>query len=259
MRKSTEKTISKEASLTIEASLVLPLFLFMMICFLSLSSLMLFQVRLKEAIHEEAKVIAMEKAANISFSEGDVRTDILDRIGAKLFKLAPIEGGEGGLDFTGTDVNDDQIITITAGYKSKLYYDSIGLFKKKFIQSCTFHTWNGYERSLSAYAEEREEEYVYVTQGSEVYHSSRDCSHIKLDIREVSSEEIKNLRNVDGGKYHYCEHCHSKLKDGTLYITSDGDCYHNSLSCSGLKRTIMAIPLAEAKKQGLRPCSRCGR
>lgn len=259
MRKNTERTIAKEASLTIEASLVLPIFLFMMICFLSLSALMLFQVRLKEGLHEEAKIIAMQKASDKNFSANDVKKDVLDRMGADILSLAPIEGGEGGIDFTGTDVENDQIITICAAYTSKLYYDSMGLMRRRFVQSSMFHTWRGYEQSINSVKEETDEEYVYVTDESEVYHLSRECSHIRLDITEVSASEIATLRNENGGKYHSCEHCHSSLNNGTLYITSDGDCYHSSLGCSGLKRTIMAIPISEAIQKGLRPCSRCGR
>ena len=250
----------KAGSLTIEASLVLPIFLFFMICFLSLSSLMLFMVRLKEAMHEEAKIIAMERADGKEYSLNSVKEDILAAVGTSILKIAPVEGREDGIDFSRTSVEDDQFITITAEYKSKLYYDFGGLFDRKFIQSSTFHTWCGYEDGLYARDNLKEdEEYVYVTEGSEVYHMDRECTHIRLKITEVDASDIKELRNSDGGKYHSCEHCHSKTADGTLYITADGDCYHNSLSCSGLKRTVTAIPLSEAKEMGLRSCSRCGR
>lgn len=260
MKRNTEAKLINEASLTIEASLVLPLFLFMMICFMSLSSLMLFQVRLKEGLHEEGKEIAMKKGGGIEYSVGDVREDVLLSIGEDILHLAPIDGKEAGITFSDTDISGDQIITLTAEYKAKLYYDFFGLFDRKFVQSSTFHTWCGYEDSINGIRGQEEDiEYVYVTEDSEVYHPNRDCTHLRLNVIAVSGSEIRDKRNVDGGKYHSCEHCHGKISDGTLYITTDGDCYHNSLSCSGLKRTVSAIPLNEAKKKGLRPCSRCGR
>ena len=96
---------------------------------------------------------------------------------------------------------------------------------------------------------------VYVTETGLVYHKDYHCSHLDLSIRMTHLELVEGLRNENGGKYYPREHC-VKGNGGNIYITNSGDRYHSSLSCSGLKRTIYAIPISEAAGKGA--CSRCG-
>ena len=255
MRRFTGKRAHRKGSLTIEAALVLPIFLFAMICMISLSALLLFQLRLKEAMHEEMKLCTLKSITGDVPDAEAMGEDILEMVGDKILKLAPIEGD---IDFY-SDLANDEILSIKAAYRAKLYYDLSGLFKYEFVQQSLQHDFRGYVRGLAgAVSSTDEEEYVYVTQNSEVYHTDRECSHIRLKISEISADDLKAARSSDGSKYKSCEHCHSKITDGTLYITPDGDKYHNSLGCSGLKRSVAAIPLKEAEEEGLRCCSRCG-
>lgn len=256
MKTDTETVIlRKKGSLTIEAALVLPIFLFMMVCVISLSALMVFQERLKECIHEEAKVIAMKTGFESVPGEEEVKENIKEGMGEYMLSIAPIKGGWEAIDFSDSDLGEE-IVLLKADYEAELYYDMFHLFEKQFSQQSLFHTWRGYERGYCEHPENIEEEYVYITKDSEVYHCSRECSHILLNISEMSPEGVKAARNTSGAKYTSCEHCHSKLSDSTLYITPDGDCYHNTLSCSGLKRSVTAIPRSETGNR--RPCSRCG-
>lgn len=248
--------LKRTGSLTIEASLVMPLFMFMMICIISLSSLLLFQLRVKECLHEEVKLIAMKSINNGYPNHEEIKGNILSSIGDDFLKIAPIEEGSNGIviteDFT------DEIVKVSATYKAGLYYDLFHLFGKSFTQSCVQHNWEGFETGyIHGINENKEEIYVYITNDSEVYHLSNECTHINLNITTISAENLKNARNTDGGKYKSCEHCHSKISDGNFYITPEGNKYHNSLGCSGLKRTIIAVPLSEVS--GKRPCSRCGK
>lgn len=98
--------------------------------------------------------------------------------------------------------------------------------------------------------------YVYVTEHESVYHTSASCTHLELSVRAVASGALASARNEAGGRYGACEKC---VGDGSaaavVYITDEGDCYHNSSSCSGLKRTVTMK--SRQQTQGLRECERC--
>lgn len=105
---------------------------------------------------------------------------------------------------------------------------------------------------------ETDEETVYVTETGVVYHRDYHCNYLELSIRMVTADSIDGLRNKEQGKYYPCEHCAEKGTQKGVYITDYGNRYHNSLNCSGLKRTIYAVPLSEASV-GRGACTKCGR
>ena len=63
------------------------------------------------------------------------------------------------------------------------------------------------------------------------------------------------VRNGDGAKYYPCERC---WKEGSeiVFLTEEGNRYHQTLNCSSLVRGIHAVRLWETG--GLPPCSVCG-
>ena len=119
--------------------------------------------------------------------------------------------------------------------------------------------WSGYNLDNGNLARPAEKDLVYVTENRSVYHENAGCSHLKLSIHTISRQDLITARNDQGGKYYQCSKCKSEPYQGVLYICDDGDYYHLSRDCSGLKRTISVIPRQQAVKEGLKPCSRCGR
>lgn len=241
-------------SLAIETAMVLPLFLFFLLTLLSLFQLLAFSVRLQNLLYNEA--IACSEHA---YDRGN--SSLQQVTGRILGGLAdpshiPVEGASSGLNFGNSDLSDPEFVYLEADYTAKLLFDPFRLFSRPFCQHVLFHTWIGYEKGLSGMSHERGEIMVYVTENSEVYHRSSSCTHIRLKIEEISSADLAEARNAYGDRYKACRHCHAKKGAGTLYITTDGDCYHSSLGCSGLTRSVRAIPLSEVG--GRRPCSRCG-
>ena len=246
---------SVKGSLTIEASMVIPIFLFAIFLALSLINLMRFHLNLQEAVHQETRKLAMSSFSEWSTSAGSVGGKVLARLNGAMLNKAPVKGGAGGIDFSGSELNNREIIEVNAVYEAKLPYDFFHIFDHRFCARCLMHTFIGYEKGLDERSnEKKEEEYVYVTETGTVYHKDRECTYLRLSIREVDKSALKDLRNSSGHKYYACGSC-GKAAGGKVYITSDGTCYHSSLSCHGLKRTVNCIPLS--KVGGRRPCSRC--
>ena len=97
---------------------------------------------------------------------------------------------------------------------------------------------------------------VYVTEYESVYHTTSRCSHLSLSIRQVAFSGVGSQRNNGGGRYQPCEKCVGKGGISEfVYITDQGECYHNSLECSGLKRRVRLEELSSL--EGLDCCSRC--
>ena len=200
----------RRASLTIEAAMVLPVFIFALLTLASLISMKQKAMDIQEEMFTETADIAFDETDGPEYRELSVKRELFPVI--RMF----------------------------------------GPLSVKVERKCLFHVWNGYGGGYFP-----DDEVVYVTEDSEVYHRDRNCSHLKLTVTQTDGSLVSSLRNVYGSRYKSCGICHSKLSDGKLYITPDGDRYHNSASCSALKRTVYPVRLSEVKDK--RPCSRCGR
>ena len=137
--------------------------------------------------------------------------------------------------------------TLNAEYQVKIPVPVFGIRPVKCRETMKIKAWSGYEKEgLSDMGNDT----VYVTENGLVYHKDYHCSYLDLSIRMTHMGTVSDLRNESGGRYYPCEHC-MKGNAGTIYITNFGDRYHSSLSCSGLKRTIYAIPVSEAAGKGV--------
>lgn len=149
----------------------------------------------------------------------------------------------------------DELIRLTKNKAVKPMFESIGFNSVNRTAGVVARKWTGYDVTHGASSAE-EEEYVYVTENGSVYHRDRECRHLKVTILVTNSSEVINRRNDYGEKYKACERCAKGSATGLLFITATGDRYHNSASCSSLKRSVKTVSLKEV--EGWDACSVCG-
>lgn len=214
-----------KGSLTIEAALVLPLFLFAALALLSVMDMLTHFMDTEMKLYQTAR-----SAAVYGYAAGNTTAGRQgDWIRLKL--VYPVSGYGGR--FARTLMLENHVnVHIFNGYGS----DEIG------------------EKS-------GEEIYVYITSDSEVYHRRRDCKHLNVSVQAVSTASVKGRRNQDGGKFYLCRYCGRGMTEGEglpaeVYITDYGTLYHARIDCPDLKRTVAVVSLSEA--EGRRPCKDCG-
>ena len=254
-----KKIRKKRAVLTIEAALSVPLFLIVMTSLIMFANIYYVRERIDAAVYEEAKKIAVLSYGQNTYGVGGIEASISERLGDRFLSSGVIKGGTSGLNYSDTDLSNPEIAVISVRYSCVLPFGlsvvaSIVADGMQFESKAVAHTWTGYRNGLSSYSDLSE--YVYMTKNGEVYHRNRECTHIRLHIKSVSKNELTNIRNSSGAKYKKCEYCRPKSADTRLYVAEDGDRYHNTLSCMGLRRTVIRVRLSDIA--GVRQCSRCG-
>lgn len=262
---------SVQGSMTVEASLSLPIFLFSVWILLYMIEILSIYGNMQGAIHKQAKELSkysyvydsllndkdnevVEGIGSFIFTQAYVKNKVIEDIGEEYLDSTCIENGKDGLSFLRTSFLKDEMIDIVVTYSIKLPFQIINK-SVPIAQRCRIRGFTGYDLKDKT-NKDGTEEMVYVTKTGSVYHKDRNCSHIKITINQILYSEIESKRNYSGEKYYPCEICAKSKHAGLVYITEDGNRYHNSLNCSGLKRMVFEIPLSKVGNR--RPCSRCG-
>lgn len=245
-------------TLTVEAALVLPAFLILMIAVLQYALVMEASVCYGAALAEAGRQEAMQAygvtdasgagAVMRQMSTGAIRGRVYAAAGDNhVAKELRMEGGQ--------MAGDANVLEIRMTYRVR-GMAGVYLPHVTFLQKVRVRAWTGREGIYLADGNEGTKaggRTVYVAVTGKVYHTDPSCTHLKLSIREVNARTVGQLRNKNGGKYHACERCHSG-STGSVYITGEGNRYHSSLSCSGLKRTVEEVSQEDCD---LRPCRKC--
>ncbi len=254
-------------SASVEAAIVLPMFIFAMLGLVSAAGVIHTRGIVYEGLHETALYLAeysfldrQIKAGVDVGEESDLISNGLSAVTANT-KLGEyiddsgmveryVDGGMAGLRIVQAELKSDDRIYIKLLYDLHIEIPIIGNIKIPCEERIRQRAYIGYDRGND---DDSEGTYVYVAENGQVYHSSRSCYHIRLTIRQVSpADAARECEGLSG-----CSLCARYSGRGTLYVTQSGDRYHFSLECPGLKRTIYRVKKNDCGD--LPPCSECGR
>lgn len=256
----------RNGSITVEASLVLPLFFTAMILIASIMNILYVHRQVGAALENTCRTMsayaypAAHMAGEIlpdgggeilsaAYAEISVMREVgKDPMVSRLL-AEPVNCLESKISGDGADVH------LVARYAIRLSLGPFHSGRLVFVQHARMHGWLGYkEDMLSEYSPQGE--MVFITAAGTVYHRSRSCAYLNPSVRSISQASLDLQRSDDGSRYYPCEACYNGSADG--YITNYGNRYHSDPNCIGLKRTIREVPLSQVE-QIMGACSKCGR
>ncbi len=237
-----------KGSLTIEAALALPLVIFFSISIIYFCVIFQLQMNIQIKLQEVAGEIGKTgyitedlKVFNYIYLKGKMENT---KFKEYLNKSCIVNGSQGIDYLESTFFDREGVVDIVAKYDVIIPFIPEKVFSIPCIQRVRFRSWIGKKIEPD---EELEDDIVYITSTGSVYHETKECSHLKLSISQCSFSSLEFLRNDSGGIYKPCEICGglSDVENSIVYITESGDSWHSTLSCSGLKRDIIEIPISE--------------
>lgn len=276
-----------KGSLTVEATLVFPLFFFLIIGFLYFFQIFSMQVKIQGNLTELAQeasrygylydtlTISKNNEASEEKSQ-DVKEEVMNvltglaegsyykyRFGQLMENyenVHAIDGGLEGISFFGSAfMGQDGEILVVASYKITIpvpFFSGISFPVTQQVKTRGFIGTYLKENQGDEEAEDEEDEYVYITRTGKVYHVTKSCTYLSPKIHCVTASSLENLRNKSGAKYYPCESCaEGKKNRGSYYITEYGNRYHTSKLCNKIERDIRTIKKSEVGSR--KPCSKC--
>ena len=234
-------------SVTIEASLVFPIFLFFV-----MSLYHMCYSRIADNIVYEAAIETAEYMAEYAYlDENNILLPTYkfqEYVDDKTIVSHYVDGGIQGISFIGTNPLDDEgYVVLKVQYKSKVSVPFLPGLSKMHSFEIRQKAYVGADETVDNDGDNNDS-YVYVTDNRDVYHSTRMCTYLNLSIR------ADDVAGAEAGGYSICEIC-GYGDEKIVYVTDYGRRYHRDIKCSGLKRTVYRVKLSEV--DGLGGCVRC--
>ena len=263
------KTVS--ASLTLEASLALSLFIFAVVLIAIPIDMLDTQRRIQMTVEAAARdaacaAVLLRKEEGEADGEGkeekeSLNTALLTSAGAQVYLLAKVKaaGGSRIQDVTvlGSAVRENgDDIDFRASYRIRLPFRVFTLTAVPFSARSRKHGWTGSDRKAGSSSEgNKEEEMVYVGRDGTRYHRSPSCHYISNEIHHIPAASLPGIRNDSGRSYRPCRVCGTHPVS-EYYVLPAGETYHTRADCSSLSYYVREVPLSRVEYLG--PCSYCG-
>ena len=238
-----------------EATLLLPCFLFLMLGLYSVIDMLCLQATTTWYLHQ----IGNEISAYGHFSEKMVgehlKGEVFEEIGdwglGHLYvrnKVCDVVTFPDKVWITSASLFGDGEVELVLTYNYPLVFP-VGKTKEIWLQSKYYSYAWGYGESARA------EELVYITKNGEVYHLYSDCSHLKLSITQMPRDCLQDVMKLYGKTLVPCTVCNGD-EGNEVYITLEQGRYHCKEQCGSLKREISKKELAWAREKYVL-CQRC--
>ncbi len=246
---------SHAASLTVEAALELPVFFVLIAIVLQYACVMRTAAQFSGHLTETAQEMAIAAykqeygdANNIirgALSDAWATTQVINKAEDKdAVRLASF--------LNSSYMKDGDRIRLVLSYQPKPKYALITLPFTFFVQKAVVRGWVGKDGYSGRQKDDNAEENktpqtVLVTEHGSVYHTDPDCCHLKVTVIPISESQLSHARNTNGEKYHKCPYCGNDGDEGNhqRYIDPYGNCWHTSLDCPSLMRTVHEVDLDE--------------
>lgn len=230
-----EDTVKLQASMTLEAALILPAFCFFMIALLTPMKALDAQRKLQSEMEHSCEEIS------------------LYLYGMEVEDLSNVHG------------MDEQ-----GNIEQKTMYEEEIPFFSNLVPGISLEVaskrrgWIGIPGKLKEFGtgnlengENDSEEMVYVGKNMGRFHRDRTCHYISNEYQAVSRKTAETMRDADGHIFTACSSCGKNGTWGeTVYVTSGGRHYHSRMDCQAMISYVRKVPISEVRHLGA--CSYCG-
>ena len=221
-------------SMTLEAALAVPLFVFFVMNLLFIFEAVRLQSGLQAALQQAGEQVCEAAyytrfapgagegsgggseeansgtAMSLLVSETYVRNKVTSYLGESFWRHSCVVGGKAGLSFAQSKImTEADRVEIIVNCRIRPFVRIVAFPDFAMQARYCGHAWVGWTpgSGMAGGSGGGNKEEVYVTTYGEVYHTDTGCIYLNPQVRAVSAAEVDNYRSGNGAKYYPCECC----------------------------------------------------